>query len=115
MLAARLSLSGIRARSVSGDTDRSSRSDAVRALRDGEVGVICNAQVFTTGFDAPKVDLILISWAVTSPVRFMQTIGRGLRGPKNGGTSNCRILTVEDNIIGYSGRRPIDWWREYYE
>lgn len=114
-LAARLSLRGIRARYVSGKTDRSARRDAVSAFKKGEVRVICNAVVFATGFDAPGVDLVLIARPVFSPVRFMQMIGRGLRGPKNGGTERCRILTVRDNIEGYANRDPLDLWRKYYE
>jgi superfamily II DNA or RNA helicase len=114
-LAARLSLRGIRARSVSGMTDRSARRDAVSAFKKGEVRVICNAVVFATGFDAPGVDLVLIARPVFSPVRFMQMVGRGLRGPKNGGTERCRILTVRDNIEGYANRDPLDLWRKYYE
>ncbi|MBM3484403.1 MAG: DEAD/DEAH box helicase [Alphaproteobacteria bacterium] len=52
-LTARLSLRGIRARAVSGDTDRSARRDAISAFKRGEVRAICNAVVFATGFDAP--------------------------------------------------------------
>ena len=114
-LAARLSLKGIRARAVSGETDRSMRRDAVSAFKRGEVRVICNAVVFATGFDAPGVEMVLIARPVFSPVRFMQMVGRGLRGPKNGGTACCRILTVRDNIDGYADRDPLDWWRQYYE
>lgn len=114
-LTARLSLRGIRTRAVSGDTDRSARRDAVSAFKRGEVRVICNAVVFATGFDAPSVDMVLIARPVVSPVRFMQMVGRGLRGPRNGGTERCRIVTVRDNIEGYADRNPLDWWRRYYE
>jgi hypothetical protein len=34
----------------------------------------------------------------------MQMVGRGLRGEKNGGTATCRVVTVLDNIVEYSGR-----------
>ena len=114
-LAARLSLRGIRSRVVSGQTDRSARRDAVSAFKRGEVRVICNAVVFATGFDAPGVEMVLIARPVFSPVRFMQMAGRGLRGPKNGGTKQCRILTVRDNIEGYADRDPLAWWRKYYD
>ncbi|MBB5691765.1 DEAD/DEAH box helicase [Roseomonas alkaliterrae] len=114
-LTARLSLRGIRARAVSSETDLSARREAVAAFRRGEVRVVCNAAVFTTGFDAPGVEMILISRPVFSPVRFMQMVGRGLRGPKNGGTSKCRVVTVRDNIDVYRGRDPLEWWRRYYE
>lgn len=39
-------------------------------------------------------------------------IGRGLRGPKNGGNERCLIINVEDNIRGF-GRElafsGLDW------
>ncbi|MCS6779310.1 MAG: DEAD/DEAH box helicase family protein [Geminicoccaceae bacterium] len=114
-LAAALSLRGIRARPVSGGTDRSARREAVAAFRRGEIRVITNAVLFSTGFDAPSVDLILIARPVFAAVRFMQMVGRGLRGPKNGGTERCRIVTVRDNIVGWSGFDPLAWWRHYYE
>ncbi len=114
-LAARLSLRGIRARPVSGETDRSARRAAVAAFRRGEIRVIANAVLFATGFDAPSVDMILIARPVFSPVRFMQMVGRGLRGPRNGGTARCRIVTVRDNILGYRGFDPVAWWRHHYE
>lgn len=114
-LAARLSLRGVRARAVSGATDRSARVDAVAAFKKGEVRVICNAAVFATGFDAPSVEMVLIGRPVFSPVRFMQMVGRGLRGVRNGGTERCRVVTVRDNIVGYEGRDPLSWWRRYYE
>lgn len=113
-LTARLSLRGIRARAVSAETDLSARREAVAAFRRGEVRVICNAAVFTTGFDAPGVEMILISRPVFSPVRFMQMVGRGLRGPRNGGTPKCRVMTVRDNIDVYKDRDPLVWWRRYY-
>ena len=114
-LAARLSLRGIRTRVVSGQTDRSARRDAVAAFKRREVRVVCNAVVFATGFDAPGVEMVLIARPVFSPVRFMQMVGRGLRGPRNGGTERCRVVTVQDNIEGYADRDPLAWWRGYYE
>ena len=35
-----------------------------------------------------------------SPVLYSQMIGRGMRGPKVGGTEQCVILEVTDNFIG---------------
>jgi superfamily II DNA or RNA helicase len=113
-LTARLSLRGIRARVVSSETDLSARREAIAAFKRSEVRVMCNAAVFTTGFDAPGVEMILISRPVFSPVRFMQMVGRGLRGPRNGGTPQCRVVTVRDNIDVYKDRDPLEWWRRHY-
>jgi hypothetical protein len=46
-----------------------------------------NYGILTTGCDAPKTDVIVISRPVFRPVRYMQMVGRGLRGEKNGGTA----------------------------
>jgi superfamily II DNA or RNA helicase len=36
-----------------------------------------------------------------SPVLYQQMIGRGLRGPLNGGKERCLIVNVEDNITQF--------------
>jgi superfamily II DNA or RNA helicase len=114
-LAARLHLAGCPAAAVSGETDRLARQYFIRRFRAGEIRVLCNHSVLTTGFDAPKSDMILISRPVFSPVRYMQMVGRGLRGPANGGTENCRIVTVEDNILSYRDRLAYHYCRQFFD
>jgi superfamily II DNA or RNA helicase len=114
-LAARLHLAGCPAAAVSGQTDRLARQYFTGRFRAGEIRVICNHSVLTTGFDAPKVDMVLISRPVFSPVRYMQMVGRGLRGPANGGTAHCEILTVEDNILNFQDRLAYHFCRRYFD
>jgi superfamily II DNA or RNA helicase len=114
-LAARLHLAGCPAAAVSGDTDRLARQHFVRRFRSGEIRVMCNHSVLTTGFDAPRADMILISRPVFSPVRYMQMVGRGLRGPANGGTEACTIVTVEDNILNYRDRLAYHYCRRFFD
>ena len=114
-LAARLHLAGCPAAAVSGQTDRLARQHFTRRFRSGDLRVICNHSVLTTGFDAPKADLILISRPVFSPVLYMQMVGRGLRGPANGGTDHCEIMTVEDNILNFSDRLAYHFCRRFFE
>ena len=113
-LAARLHLEGCPAAAVSGQTSRLARQHFTRKFRSGELRVICNHSVLTTGFDAPKSDLILISRPVLSPVLYMQMVGRGLRGPMNGGTPHCDIVTVEDNIVNFQDRLAYQFCRRYF-
>lgn len=113
-LAATLHLRGCTAAAVSGGTDELARQHFVRRFRHKELRVICNHSVLTTGFDAPKADMILISRPVFSPVRYMQMVGRGLRGPANGGTQTCRIVTVEDNILNYQDKLAFHFCRQYF-
>ena len=42
-------------------------------------------------------------------------IGRGLRGPAIGGSENCKIIDVKDNIQGYSDQDSVyDYFQEYF-
>jgi superfamily II DNA or RNA helicase len=51
---------------------------------------------------------------VFSPVHYMQMVGRGLRGPKNGGTEICKIITVVDNLLQYGDRLAYHYFVKYY-
>jgi superfamily II DNA or RNA helicase len=93
-LSANLCLSGVPAASIYASTDVSVRQYFIRQFLDGRIKVLANYQVLATGFDAPKTATIVISRPVFSAVRYMQMVGRGLRGPKNGGTKICKIITV---------------------
>lgn len=114
-LAARLHLAGCPAAAVSGETDRLARQHFIRRFRAGELRVLCNHSVLTTGFDAPRSDMIVISRPVFSPVRYMQMVGRGLRGPANGGTESCEVTTVEDNILNYRDRLAYHYCRRFFD
>jgi superfamily II DNA or RNA helicase len=44
----------------------------------------------------------------------MQMVGRGLRGPVNGGKEECRILTIQDNLDQYTGMLAHHYFEQYY-
>jgi superfamily II DNA or RNA helicase len=113
-MAARLCLLGIPAAAVSGDTPATARRWFLDRFKSGELRVLCNHSVLTTGFDAPRTDLVLIARQVKSPVSYMQMVGRGLRGPRNGGTETCTILTVLDNLGRFRERHPFHYCRSLY-
>jgi superfamily II DNA or RNA helicase len=113
-ISARLNLRGIPAAAVSGSTATSARRYFLQRFLVGEIRILCNHSVLSTGFDAPKTDMILIARQVFSPVRYMQMVGRGLRGLKNGGTAQCRIVTVMDNLGRFADRHPYHFCAEYF-
>lgn len=78
-LAARFSAAGIAARHVDGNTETSERDDAVAALRDGRVRVLCNCNVFTEGTDVPQVKTIILARPTLSEGLYLQQAGRGAR------------------------------------
>nr|WP_309398007.1 helicase-related protein [Cerasicoccus maritimus] len=113
-VAARLNLQGVPAAAISGRTPRSSRRYFLDQFQAGEIRVLCNHSVLTTGFDAPKTDIVIISRQVFSPVRYMQMVGRGLRGEANGGTARCLIVTVLDNLGRFQDRHPYHYCAKYF-
>ena len=86
--------SEIKAEHIEASTPFSTRRSIISAFRDGEIDVLFNYGILTTGFDAPKIDAVVVfrrALDETSSL-FAQMIGRGLRGPKFGGTKECLIV-----------------------
>ena len=107
-VAALLNSEGFSARAVSGGTETSVRRDIVERFRAGQIDVLVNYGVFREGFDAPKTRAIIVARPVYSPNLYFQMIGRGLRGPKNGGNEHCLILNVRDNIVNFNKALAFD-------
>jgi superfamily II DNA or RNA helicase len=101
LLAALLSLEGISAKAISAETDMRARRYYIEEFKAGRIRVLTNYNVLTTGFDAPAVRALYIARPVYSRSLYQQMIGRGLRGPMNGGKERCLIVNVEDNISQY--------------
>ena len=76
------------------------------------VKVLVNYGVFREGFDAPRTRVVIVARPVYSPNLYFQMIGRGRRGPKNGGTDRCLIINVQDNIDNFERKlafSDLDW------
>ena len=111
-LAALLHLKGIRSRAVSAETAPAIRRRVVEEFRCGAIKALVNYGVFSEGFDAPRTRAIIVARPVYSPNLYFQMIGRGLRGPLNGGGERCLILNVEDNIKNFNRAlafSKLDW------
>lgn len=100
-LAAVLSVEGIPAAAISGKTDPGHRRSIIEDFRKGKIRVLTNFDVLTQGFDAPKVDAVYVCRPTFSPNKYIQMIGRGLRGPLNGGSEEVVIVNVKDNLEQY--------------
>lgn len=113
-MAIRLNQEGISAAAISGNTPMVARRDFIERFQHDEIKVLTNYGVLTAGFDAPKVDMILISRLVYSPVSYMQMLGRGMRGPKMGGTARCLNVTLIDNHDRFIHKHPYYYFQRYY-
>ena len=74
--------------------------EIVNNYKTGEIKIIFNFGVLSTGFDAPGTKAILIARPTTSPILYSQMIGRGLRGPLFNGNKECFLIDIKDNLIG---------------
>ena len=97
-MAALLKIAGTTAAPITADTAPAVRRSRIEDFRNGRVQVLTNYGVLTQGFDAPAVRAIYVARPVFSPNVYQQIIGRGLRGPKNGGKDVCLIVNVEDTV-----------------
>lgn len=97
-------LAGFRAVAISGDTDPVIREAALADVQAGRLDVVCNCQLWVAGVDAPAVSCIIQLAPTQSLVKYLQSIGRGLRAYP--GKDCCVVL----DHAGNSGRHgsPLD-------
>lgn len=100
-MAALLTRKGVSAAAVSSDTDLGQRRYAIEQFRQRRIRVLANYNVLSQGFDAPVTRAVIVARPTYSPNVYQQMIGRGIRGPLNGGEPECLIVNVADNIAQY--------------
>jgi superfamily II DNA or RNA helicase len=87
---------GVKAEYMDAYTDLEDRADIVRRFANGDVQIICNVGVLTTGFDA-DVRCIILARPTKSEILYVQMIGRGLRTAKD--KLNCLVLDHSDTTL----------------
>lgn len=70
---------GIQCGYIDAYTNREERKTQMDALARGDLKVICNVGVMTTGVDIPEVACIILARPTKSEILYTQIIGRGLR------------------------------------
>ncbi len=81
---------GVRAACITGDTPPALRKSTIDAFKAGAIRAVTNANVLTTGFDFPGIDLIAMLRPTKSPSLYVQMGGRGLRVKPH--TDHCLVL-----------------------
>lgn len=94
---------GISCETVTGETPTGERDAILRRFKSGEIRALTNAQVLTTGFDAPNVDLVGFMRSTLSASLYVQIVGRGTRIAD--GKENCLVLDWGGNIRRHG---PVD-------
>jgi DNA repair protein RadD len=98
-----LELAGISAGCVTGKTTKEERDRVISDYKLGKIRALTNADILTTGFDAPRTDLLAVIRPTQSPGLWVQIVGRGMRIAD--GKSDCLILDFGNNILRHG---PID-------
>ncbi|MGK7221236.1 sacsin N-terminal ATP-binding-like domain-containing protein [Kocuria flava] len=98
VLATVLKSKGVNAASVSGRSSRGERTSVISKFKHGDVQVLVNCELLTQGFDAPQIRALYVARPTLSESQYVQMVGRGLRGPRNGGSDRCLVVNLEDTI-----------------
>jgi len=102
-IAAALNARGISAASVSAETETSERDRIISDFKHEKVRALCSMNILTTGFNAPKVDMIAMLRPTKSASLYIQMAGRGTRPAP--GKANCLVLDFAGNVSRFG---PID-------
>lgn len=81
---------GIPAACITGETPKAKREALIADFKAGRLRALTNANVLTTGFDYPDIDLIAMLRPTMSASLYVQMAGRGMR-PKSH-TDHCLVL-----------------------
>jgi DNA repair protein RadD len=98
-----LRLRGIAADTVSSKTPKGERDRLIAAFKSGQIRALTNANLLTTGFDAPHVDLLCLLRPTLSTGLYVQMIGRGTRLCP--GKTDCLVLDFAGNVRRHG---PVD-------
>ena len=107
---------GIRAACVTGTTPPNERQRRIQEFRDGKISILCNYDILSTGFDAPKANVAIIARPTKSLVLYSQMVGRVIRGPQANGTEKCKVITVVDQKYGFRNLgEAFTFWDDLWE
>lgn len=96
---------GYTAQTVTGETPDRERAVTLEQFKSGQIRVLTNCDVLTTGFDAPPIDALIMLRPTKSAGLYVQIVGRGMRLSPESGKKNCLVLDFAGNIERHG---PID-------
>lgn len=101
---------------VYGDMPKKERAQTIKAFREGQIRTVFNVGVLTTGFDYPKIDMIVLARSTASMALYYQIVGRGSRiDPEK---KDCLIVDLAGNVERFGHVEDIFFkkdtkWRMY--
>lgn len=86
----------ITCKSIDSKMSKEERESTLAAFTNGEIPVLVNVAVLTTGFDYPETDCIILARPTKSKILYEQIVGRGLRLAE--GKEDCLIIDINDVV-----------------
>lgn len=84
---------------IYGDMDKGERAETIERFKAGEIRVIFNVRVLSTGFDYTGIDCIILGLSTASIALYYQIIGRGTRiDPEK---QDCLICDLGGNVARF--------------
>lgn len=81
---------------VSAKTPKKQREAIVEGFKKGDIQIVFNVGVLTTGFDFPELDCIVMIRPTRSLALYYQMLGRGVRKAEN--KKNCVVYDLTSNV-----------------
>lgn len=94
-----LNAQGIPTAPITQKTPKDQRAQRLADFKAGRLRALTNANVLTTGFDHPAIDLLAFLRPTMSPGLYMQMAGRGMRIAE--GKEHCLVLDFAGNIMAH--------------
>lgn len=88
---------GIKAVHCDAESSKEEREAARIGLENGTIKVVCNVDIFSTGWDCPIVSCIILARPSWSLCWYLQAVGRGVRSFD--GKSHCIVLDNAGNVF----------------
>ncbi len=110
-----LKIEGVESETIISGTDHKSREKNIARFRNGDLKVLINFGVLTTGFDAPKLKTLVIARYTDSLILYSQMIGRALRGPRNGGNKKNHVIDLITNMDSLGNTEFLySYWESFW-
>jgi len=103
---------GYSCEAIHGETEEGDRTRWIEEFKAGKLTALTNANVLTTGFNAPRIDLLAMLRPTESTALYVQMVGRGTRcmgkdieESIRNGKSDCLVLDFAGNVRRHG---PVD-------
>ena len=87
---------GVSVAHIDGKTPKAERARILTAFKAGQIKVVTNVGVLTTGFDFPALDTVVLARPTMSLPLYYQMVGRGVRCAP--GKDTCRVHDLCGNV-----------------